>query len=96
MTYFTSHNNSSFGSSDSTFGSTTIGNMFSQLNHVPISNHPQNVLKKSGIFQYEVDVDATQWNVSSPLNIVLATNPFPKFKDCLPNIFKNFGTSTNE
>jgi hypothetical protein len=38
----------------------------------------------------------TPWHVSSPLNLTLATNPFPKFKDHLPKFSGNGTISTKE
>ena len=35
---------------------------------------------KIDIFQYEGDVDATPWRVTSPLNLAPTTNPSLNFK----------------
>jgi hypothetical protein len=59
-------------------------------------NNPQKVVKKSGIFQCEVDVIVTMWHTYSPLNIVLAANTFREFKGRLPIILGNGVNSTNE
>ena len=61
-------------------GSTTIGIMFNHYNLVTTPNNPQRVLKKLGIFQYEVYANATLWFVASHLNLALTIDPFPKFK----------------
>lgn len=70
--------------------------MFSQFHPTHVLNNAQKVINILGIFQYEVDADATPWHVSSPLNIVPATNPLPKFKDHLPKFFGNGVTTANE
>jgi hypothetical protein len=48
------------------------------------------------LFQFEEDVNATLWHVSSPLNLTPATNPLPKFKDHFPKFSGNGTISTDE
>ena len=54
------------------------------------------MIKKLGIFSYEVDADATPWLVKSPLNLPPPTDSLPKFKDHLPKFSGNGVTTTNE
>jgi len=61
--------------------------------------HPTNlqkVIKKLGIFQYEVDADATTWLVKSPLNLVPPPDSLPKFKDHFPKFSRNGVTMPNK
>jgi hypothetical protein len=56
----TSHTHSTFGDfSHQTSSSTTIGSMFNQFISITMPNNPQNMINNIGIFQCEVDVDAT-------------------------------------
>jgi hypothetical protein len=49
-----------------------------------------------GFFQFEEDVTTTTSHVSSPLNLALATQPLPKFKDHLRRFSGNGIVTTNE
>jgi len=53
------------------------------------------VIKKYGLFQFEEDATTTLWNMSSPLNITLASQPLPKFKYHLTKFLGN-GTITTK
>ena len=69
------------------------------FSHSNLTNHPTNtqkVIKKLGIFSYEVDADATPCLVKSPLNLPLPTDSLPKFKDHLPKFSGNGVTTANE
>jgi hypothetical protein len=71
-------------------------NMASQFKHIVVPNNPQKVIKKRGIFQYEVNVDVTPWHVSSPLYMPPTTTPLSKFMDRLPNLLENGVTIAND
>lgn len=70
-------------------GSISIGNMFSHTNPTTHPSNPQKFIKKLGIFQYEVDADATPRLAKSPLNLTPSANSLPKFKDHFPNFSGN-------
>ena len=76
-------------------GSTLLGSMYSGYNPIVSANDPKKVIKSYGLFQFEEDLNATPWHVSSPLNLAPARIPLPKFKDYLPKFFGN-GTCTVE
>ena len=96
MTYSALHGSSSSRTSASSSGSTAMGRMYSQFNPILVSNNPQKLINKLGIFQYEVYTDATPWHVPSPLNLAPATAPLPKFKDNLSKFSGNGVTTANE
>jgi hypothetical protein len=48
------------------------------------------------LFKFEEDLDATPWQVSSPLNLSLAIAPLLKFKDRFPKFSGNGIISVNE
>jgi len=75
--------------SGSSIGSISIDNMFSHTNPTAHPSNPRKVIKKLGIFQYEVDVDAMPWLVKSPLNLAPPNDPLPKFKYHLPKFSRN-------
>lgn len=67
--------------------------------HSNLTNHPtspQKVIKKLGIFQYEVDADDTPWHVKSTLDIVPPTDSLPNFKGHFPKFSGIKVTTMNE
>jgi hypothetical protein len=89
---------SSDGGSTSSQASTSslIRSMYNHYNHVVSTTNPAKVIKQFGLFKFEEDLDVTPWHVSSPLNLALATTPFPKFKDHLPKFSRNGIVSGNQ
>jgi hypothetical protein len=83
-------------SSSQSLASSVIGSLY--RHHIPVqyTTNPTKVIKKYGLFQFEEDTTTTQWNVSSPLNLALATRPLPKFKENLPRFLGNNIVTTNE
>jgi hypothetical protein len=86
----------SSSSSSQPSASTSIGSIYSHVVPVQSTTNPTKVIKKYGLFQFEEDATTTPWHVSSPLNLVPATNPLPKFKDHLPKFSGNDTISTEE
>ena len=55
------------------FGSSILERMYNQYRPIINPINPQKVMKKVGIFQYEVYVDPAPWCIPSPLNLALTT-----------------------
>jgi hypothetical protein len=83
-------------SSSQSSSSSMIGSLYSHHVHVQSTTKPTKLIKNYGIFQFEEDATTTLWNVSSPLNLALATCLLPKFKEHLLRFLGNNTITTNE
>ena len=66
-----------------------LGSVYSGYVPQTDPNESNKVTNKFGIFEFSEDLNATPWHVPSPLNLVLATAPLPKFKIYLPKFSSN-------
>jgi hypothetical protein len=76
--------------------SSVIVSLYSHQVLVQFTMNPSKFIKKHGLFQFEEDATTNLWDVSSPLNLALATCPLPKFKEHLPRFSGNNIVITNE
>jgi hypothetical protein len=96
MTYVGSGSENGGASSSQPSSSSVIGSIYSHQIPVQSTTNLAKVIKKYGLFQFEEDAMTNPWNVSSPLNLGLATHPLPKFKEHLPTFLGNNTVTTNE
>jgi hypothetical protein len=75
---------------------TSIMSIYIHIVHVQYTTNLAKVIKKYGLFQFEEDATTTPWHVSSLLNLLSTTNPFPKFKYHLPKFMGNDTIYTKE
>jgi hypothetical protein len=83
-------------SSSQPSASSVIGSIFNHQIPIQSTTNPMKFIKKYGLFQFEEDATTTLWHMSSPLNLTLAAQPLPKFKDHLSKFLGNGTITTNE
>jgi hypothetical protein len=85
------------GASSSQYSSSSvIGSLYSHQVPVQSPTNPTKIIKKYGLLQFEEGTTTTPWNVSSPLNLALATHPLPKLKENLPRFPRNNTVTVSE
>jgi len=72
---------SSTSSSSIAPSSIQTGSLYSSFNLIQFTPTPPKVIRKYDLFQFKEELNATPWNVSSPLDLTPTNTPFPSLED---------------